>query len=149
VLSEGMRTELVYAGAMVLYGCVVFAAYHVLLLFRAIVLHSRAVTDAEDILFLIAAGFGFFFTAFEKNDGILRWYAFVGFLIGGYIYCRIFAFLPEAVRKWLLQKRQKAIKIKAAKAESGSGQNKKRNRVSWRESSSPEHEEKRKAEKRD
>ena len=148
MLSEEMQAELLYASAMVCYGFLVAAAYHILLFFRALVSHIREAVDAEDILFLTVAGFGFFLTAFEKNDGILRWYAFAGFLAGGYAYYRIVSPGPERVRKWLLQKRRKAYKMKIAGRDKTEGEIRKRNQVSAGEGSSQESEEKRKKKKR-
>ena len=148
MIGEGIRTELSYAGAMILYGCVVSLGYHVLLFFRACIAHAKAVTDAEDILFLMSAGFGFFLVAFEKNNGVLRWYAFAGFVVGIYAYYQLLAPGPERVRKWLLQKKRKTFKIKAAEKEKHRSRNKKRKQVLLRDSSSPESEEKGKEKKR-
>ena len=59
-----------------------------LLFLRAVVFHPVYAVDAEDILFFLAAGFFFFLTSYEKNDGILRWYAFAGAGIGSLAYAR-------------------------------------------------------------
>lgn len=108
-----MKAELGYFFAMVLYGFLGAACYHPLVFLRTVIRHTKAVTDAEDILFLMAAGFFFFLTAYTKNDGILRWYAFFGAGLGAVLYVRSFCVPLEAVRKWLLQKCGKTYKIKA------------------------------------
>ena len=112
MLREEITKELLCFAAMVFYGVAASFCYHVLLFFRAIVKHRAAVTDAEDILFLAAAGFGFFLMVYKKNDGILRWYTFAGAGLGCLAYLRTTGASLEAVRKKLLQKHRKAVKMK-------------------------------------
>lgn len=107
-----MQAELAYAFAMILYGVLFSFCYHLLLFFRTLFYHRKEVVDAEDILFLATAGFGFFFVAYKRNFGILRLYAFVGFLIGIYFYVNSFGKVLECIRKWLLKKLGKPFKIK-------------------------------------
>ena len=114
--------------------------YHVLMFFRALVKHGTAVTDAEDILFLAGAGFCFFLTVYEKNDGILRWYAFAGAWLGCLAYLRTLGASLEPARKRLLQKHRKTVKIKAKFR--GKGQ------VPVDEGNTPKHRKKEKKEKR-
>ncbi len=111
MLSESMQAELKYAFAMILYGFLLSFCYHMLLFFRIIFYHRKEVVDAEDILFLSTAGFFFFLVAYEKNYGILRWYAFVGFFIGIYFYVNSFGKVLEVVRKLLLKKLGKPFKM--------------------------------------
>lgn len=106
-----MQAELMYAFAMILYGVLLSFCYHMLLFFRTLFYHRKEVVDAEDILFLAAAGFAFFLVAYEKNFGILRWYAFGGFLIGIYFYVNSLGKVLECIRKWLLKKLGKPFKI--------------------------------------
>ncbi len=135
-----MMAELGYFFAMVFYGVVASMCYHLLLFFRAVLPHGVPVIDAEDILFLMAAGFGFFLMSYEKNDGILRWYAFVGAALGCAAYVRTLGASLDGVRKWLLQKLGKTVKIKAKNCSKG--------QVSADESSSPKHKKKREKKKR-
>lgn len=131
-----MAAELEYFCTMVCYGVAVSFCYHMLLFFRAVFIHTRSFTDAEDILFLAGAGFAFFLAAYGKNDGILRWYAFAGAGIGSIAYIRTLGSLLEQARKWLLQKQKKTVRIK--KKFSSKGQ------VSADEGSSPKHKKKEK-----
>lgn len=140
MLRPEMVAELSYFCAMVCYGVVVSFCYHLLLFFRAIVRHRMPFTDAEDILFLMAAGVCFFLTAYERNDGILRWYAFAGAGLGGIAYVRTVGVALEHVRKWLLQSSRKTVRIKTKFSSKG--------QVSVDETSNPEHRKKRKKKKR-
>ena len=134
-----MQGELAYFLAMTGYGFFVSACYHPLVFMRSVIRHARAVTDAEDILFLAAAGVLFFLVVYEKNDGILRWYAFFGAGLGCYFYVHTLCVPLEAARKWLLQKFGKTYKI---------GAKKRKGQVSVDEGSSPKHEKKNKKKKR-
>lgn len=119
MLSESMAAELCYAGAMLVYGYVLAACYHPLVFIRTMFRHTIPMVDAEDILFFSAAGVGFFLVAYRMNDGILRWYAFAGCALGAYVYYRTLARLLECVRKWLLQRKKKAYKIKGKRRKNG------------------------------
>ena len=110
-LNEGMQIELEYVITIILYGIVVAFCYHILLFIRTLFFHTKEFVDAQDILFLSTAGFFFFFVVYEKNNGILRWYAFVGFLLGIYCYINFFGKILEVIRKRLLQKLGKPFKI--------------------------------------
>ncbi len=113
MLSAEITKELVCFAAMVCYGVVTALCYHILLFFRAFLKHRMAVMDAEDILFLAVAGFCFFLTVYDNNDGILRWYTFAGAGLGCLAYVRTMGASLEPVRKRLLQKHRKTVKIKA------------------------------------
>jgi len=119
MLSPEMFAELEYFFAMVFYGVVAAMCYHLLLFLRAVISHPVYVVDAEDILFFLAAGFCFFLTAYEKNDGILRWYAFAGAGIGCLAYVRTAGKGLDHVRKWLLQKHRKKGRIKQKRRRKG------------------------------
>ena len=111
--------DLLCFAAMVFYGVVAAFCYHVLMFFRAVVRHSTPVTDAEDILFLAAAGFFFFLTVYHKNYGILRWYTFAGAGIGCLAYIRTMGAALEPARKRLLQKHRKTVKMRAKSSSKG------------------------------
>lgn len=123
-----MLAELEYFFAMVFYGVVSAMCYHLLLFLRAAISHPVYAVDAEDVLFLLGAGFFFFLTAYEKNNGILRWYSFAGAGIGCLAYIRTTGKWLDGVRKWLLQKclKKGRIKQKISKKGQGSADGKKR-----------------------
>lgn len=140
MLSEEITKELLCFAAMVFYGVITAFCYHILLFFRAIVKHRTAVTDAEDILFLAAAGVGFFFLVYKKNDGILRWYTFAGAGIGSFAYLRTLGASLEAIRKRLLQKCRKTVKMRTKFSSKG--------KVPVDEGNTPKHRKKEKKKKR-
>ena len=134
---ERMPAELEYFFAMLLYGYLIALCYHLLPFIRTVLYHARPLRDAEDILFFMAAGVAFFLVAYEKNDGILRWYAFAGSGMGIYGYLKTLGKWMECVRKWLLQKVGKPFKING-------NRNKDKGRVSEDECSNPKQTEKKK-----
>ena len=140
MVSAEITKELLCFSAMLFYGVVAAFCYHLLLYVRAVFHHRTAVTDAEDILFLAAAGFCFFLTVYEHNDGILRWYTFAGAILGCLAYTRTLGAALESVRKRLLQKRRKTVKIKAKFSSKG--------QVPVDEGSNPKHRKKAKKKKR-
>ena len=66
---------------------------------------------------------------YKKNDGILRWYAFVGFLLGIYFYVVSFGKILEIIRKCLLQKLGKPFKINLMSQMWQNRKNRKKGRV--------------------
>lgn len=140
MLRPEMAAELNYFCAMICYGVLAAFGYHILMFFRAAVRHAVPLTDAEDILFLMMAGLCFFLTAYEKNNGILRWYAFLGAGLGCFAYVRTLGAFLERPRKWLLQKCRKKGRIKPKIRNKG--------QVQPDEGSSPEQRKKRKKKKR-
>lgn len=139
MLSAEMTAELGYFYAMLLYGFFLSICYHGLLFVRTVFWHSTVFKDAEDILFFLFAGFGFFHVAFEKNYGILRWYAFAGAGLGCLLYVKTLGVSLEKVRKWILQKIKKAYTIKKSRS---------KGQVSIDERSGPEYKKKREKKKR-
>lgn len=114
-----LRLELAYFASMLLAGWVCAAAYHILLFFRAFLRHGTAWTDAEDILFFSGTGLLIFLVAYQRNDGILRWYTFFGGFLGVWCYCKTVGRWFEPLRKWLLQKQHKHSRIRAKKKRNG------------------------------
>ncbi len=139
MLSGSMEQELTCFFSTVCYGFLISACYHPLVFLRSLITHKKAVTDAEDILFLMAAGFYFFLVVYDTNDGILRWYTFAGAGLGGLAYVHTLCIPVEAVRKWLLQKLGKTFTMKEKYRSKG--------QVSVNESCSPEHRQNRKKKK--
>lgn len=114
-------------------GILLSACYDQLRVFRAVLHHSTAMVDAEDILFFLTAGLGFFGLLYLRNEGSMRWFAFAGCGLGTMLYgktlSRPLRFLEERligfvllplrlllgfIRK-VLQKCGKQIKIKHRK----------------------------------
>ena len=124
----------------IVFGALLCVCYDQLRVLRALVKHSVAATDAEDILFFLTAGLGFFGLLYIRNEGSMRWFAFFGCALGATLYLQTLGpllrlaeisllrllFFPATAlyrklvsfgRKKRLQNQEKRTKIKAQKAE--------------------------------
>lgn len=129
-MNSAIVPEVRFFLASIGYGSLLALLYDQLRVLRTLWQHSVPAVDAEDILFFLTAGFGFFGLLFAQNDGSMRWFAFAGCGGGVLLYektvsrilCaaerRLIRFLlfparfaAAQVRK-LLQKGAKQLKIK-------------------------------------
>jgi len=83
--------------ASMMWGMVLAAFYDVIRIFRRIVIHRGIkLIFAEDIVFWMCSGFAVFHVTFMINDGVVRSFSIVGFVIGALIY-------RAATKNWLVQ----------------------------------------------
>lgn len=73
-----------------LLGCGAALFYDLLRSARRIFKTSVFGVNAEDICFLFLCGFLLFWTAYDKNEGQLRWQGFLGSLLGFLVYRWLF-----------------------------------------------------------
>lgn len=99
-----MMGELRLLAGSWLTGVCLMAAYDVLRFFRMLVPHSTWWTGLEDLFYWAFSSFSTFLLLFCQNDGILRWYAVAGVLLGMIIYnrtiSRIFWYLLKKLEKY-------------------------------------------------
>ena len=76
-MSAVVRQEAAFFFASILTGIFLVWAYDLFRIFRKAVPHR-----IEDLLYWLAASFIIFGMIFEKNNGALRGYSFVGILLG-------------------------------------------------------------------
>ena len=70
-----------------MWGMVLSVVYDVIRIFRRVIIHHKVpVLVAEDILFWMASGFVIFHVTFMVNNGIIRSFSIVGFIIGSAMY---------------------------------------------------------------
>lgn len=78
----GIGSEALIFLYAVLGGMAVFSAYCVLICFRRIIKHGRALTGLEDILFWIGASGFIFKQMYDTTYGSIRWYFILGVVSG-------------------------------------------------------------------
>ena len=78
----GIGSEALIFLYAVLGGMAVFSAYCVLICFRRIIKHGRALTGLEDILFWIGASGFIFKQMYDTTYGSIRWYFILGVVVG-------------------------------------------------------------------
>lgn len=132
-MNDKIVPEVYFFLSAVGFGALLAACYDQLRVVRTVIRHSVSLVDAEDILFFLTAGLGFFGLLYIRNEGSMRWFAFAGCGLGTILYLKSISkplrFLEEKliglllfpfratvsfIRK-VLQKFKKQIRIKSEK----------------------------------
>lgn len=85
-MSATIYYELRLLAASLAVGLCLMAAYDGLRIFRVLVPHQSLWTGMEDAVYWLASSIATFLLLFCQNDGILRWYAIGGVLLGMLLY---------------------------------------------------------------
>ena len=101
----GIGSEALIFLYAVLGGMAVFSAYCVLICFRRIIKHGRALTGLEDILFWIGASGFIFKQMYDTTYGSIRWYFILGVVLGSAFFSCL-SKIPGKLRKKLYAKRK-------------------------------------------
>ena len=72
-------------------GFLLLMIYDVFRILRRIIKHKDAVVAIEDVLFGIFSGIQIFVLTYRYNNGVIRLFLFVGFLIGILVYNKVFS----------------------------------------------------------
>ncbi len=70
----------------VVYGALLLCSYDLIRAFRATWKHKNFLIAVGDLLFWLVWGIFLFSRIYKWNNGILRWYLFVGWFLGALIY---------------------------------------------------------------
>lgn len=85
-MSATIYYELQLLAASLAVGLCLMAVYDGLRIFRVLVPHKSLWTGIEDAAYWLASSISTFLLLFRQNDGILRWYAIGGVLLGMLLY---------------------------------------------------------------
>ena len=120
-MSMTIRYELQLLAASLTVGICLMMVYDGLRLFRTLVPHGDFWTGIEDAVYWAGSSITTFLLLFRQNDGILRWYAIAGVLMGMLVYnltvSRILLRLLKKVEKYLTIRKIKRQKIKKKRLE--------------------------------
>lgn len=94
-MSAVVRQEAVFFFASVLTGIFLVWAYDLFRIFRKAVPHHILAVSIEDMLYWLAVSLIIFGMIFEKNNGALRGYSFVGILAGVWLQYAAESFLRK------------------------------------------------------
>lgn len=86
-----MLTETLFFLSSIVYGVQLFLVYDVIRSFRRTWRHKKILIAIEDISFWIAASIFLFIRVYKWNNGILRWFFFVGIGLGTLLYYVVFS----------------------------------------------------------
>ena len=78
--------ELLLFSHFFLTGIVMAVFYDGLLIIRRVIHHGQFWISLEDFFFWLVCAFGVFFFLVEENNGILRWFAVSGAVLGAFLY---------------------------------------------------------------
>ena len=112
-MSELITWEWKFFAIAVMWGMILSIAYDVLRIFRRVIIHRKiALLAAEDILFWMICGFAMFHVIFMVNDGIIRSFALIAFLIGSAMYqYTVSYYIVKYISKMLILLKRMSIKI--------------------------------------
>lgn len=109
-MSAVVRQEAMFFFASIVTGIFLVWAYDLFRIFRKAVPHHILAISIEDMLYWLAVSFIIFGMIFEKNNGALRGYSFVGILLGVWFQYLAEAFFRKIWTK-LLKKMRKRGKM--------------------------------------
>lgn len=95
-VSEAIGSEAIFFLIAVLCGMGLVLVYDFFRIFRRIMAHGNIWIGIEDVCYWIFCTIVVFLLLYEKNDGMMRGFAFVGILLGGISYH--FLFSPFVVK---------------------------------------------------
>ena len=95
-VSASISHEAMFLGASVLLGAVLFLLYDILRIFRRIVPHGNVWIGVEDFIYWLICTAAVFVMLYQKNDGMVRGFAFGGMIVGMLLY---YALLSRMVIK--------------------------------------------------
>ena len=120
-MSMTIRYELQLLAASLTVGICLMMVYDGLRLFRTLIPHGNFWTGIEDAVYWAGSSITTFLLLFGQNDGILRWYAIFGVLMGMLVYnltvSRILLRLLKKVEKYLTIRKIKRQKIRQKQLE--------------------------------
>lgn len=100
-MSETVRAETIFFFTSIATGVILIWSYDIFRIFRKIVPHHSIAVNIEDLLYWFVTALIIFGMIFEKNDGALRGYAFVGILAGVWAQCMIESYFQKLWIKML------------------------------------------------
>lgn len=91
LVSESIGNEAVFFGTSILCGMGLVFVYDVFRIFRRIVPHGNIWIGIEDICYWFFSTIVVFLLLYQKNDGMMRAFSFLGIFLGGILYALLFS----------------------------------------------------------
>lgn len=80
-------------------GCMVTLLYTALRIFRRVIKHNLLVVSIEDALFYLFSSVYIFYQIFLSTNGVLRWYFFLGVVLGVWSIYTIWYGVEKVIKK--------------------------------------------------
>lgn len=103
-VSEGIYREANFFLISILSGCFMILVYDVLRVFRRLVKHGMIWIAFEDMLYWIGCALLVFAMLYQKNNGLIRWFAIGGIAIGMLLYNHFISSWAVRGIVWILRK---------------------------------------------
>ena len=91
VISEGIGNEAVFFSISVLCGMGLVFIYDCFRIFRRIIPHGNIWIGIEDVCYWFFSTIVVFLLLYQKNDGMMRAFSFLGISLGGGLYVLLFS----------------------------------------------------------
>ena len=89
LISESIGNEAIFFGISILCGVGLVFVYDLFRIFRRILPHGNIWIGIEDVCYWIFSAVIVFLLLYQKNDGMMRFFAFLGMILGGGFYVLI------------------------------------------------------------
>ena len=109
-INEVIRGEAVFFGISILVGMGLVLFYDMFRILRRVIKHGTVWIGIEDLSFWILCTVAVFLLLYNENDGMIRFFAFVGILLGMGVYLTVFSRLVLRFFVWLLSIMLKGMK---------------------------------------
>lgn len=81
-MSQDIIREVTFFLHSVMIGVIITFVYDWFLILRKLIRHGTIWISIEDFIFWVVCGIGVFYMLYRENNGILRWFAVLGAMIG-------------------------------------------------------------------
>lgn len=96
-MVELIAFELKYFKLCIFFGFFLLMTYDVFRILRRLIRHRDFFVTIEDVVYGIFIGIQIFLLNYENNNGVVRFFMFLGLIIGSIIYHKIFSTTLVAV----------------------------------------------------
>ena len=103
-ISEFIHVEAIFFEVSLLVGMGLVLVYDVFRILRRVIKHGTVLISIEDCCFWILCTVAVFLLLYRQNDGMVRLFAFIGILIGMWIYLAVFSRFIIRFFVWIFRK---------------------------------------------
>ena len=90
-MGDFIAAEIKFFGICIFYGFFLTMTYDLFRILRRLILHRVYMVTIEDVVYGIFIGIKIFLLNYENNNGVVRFFMFLGLIIGSVIYHKIFS----------------------------------------------------------
>lgn len=103
-MSAYIQQELYFSLHSIALGVLITFSYDWIRIARRVVKHNLLFISIEDFLFWVICSIRIFLMLYQENNGILRWFAVIGALIGMFFYKLLIGRFFVTYTTWIVKK---------------------------------------------